>query len=87
VYIFLTSTDEVPIGIIGSQFLEGTSLDEINPLGNLELTGTLKIGSIGLDESYDFHKRMLVYIKANPKKITRAKPPKVSFFLAPLHVY
>jgi hypothetical protein len=43
-------TDKVPIGIIRSQFLVGTGLDNIDPLGDFELTGTLKIGGVGLDE-------------------------------------
>jgi hypothetical protein len=44
-------TDKVPIGIIRSQFLVGTGLNNVDPLGDLELTSTLEVGSISLDES------------------------------------
>jgi hypothetical protein len=48
--IYCTGTDKVPVGIIGSEFLESTGLDKVNPLGDLELTSTLEVGSISLDE-------------------------------------
>lgn len=46
----LTSVDVEPVGVIGSKLLVGTGLDDVDPLGDLELTGTLEIGSISLDE-------------------------------------
>jgi hypothetical protein len=42
--------DVEPVGVIGSKLLVGASLDDVDPLGDLELTGTLKIGGISLDE-------------------------------------
>lgn len=52
VCLYFTGTDKVPIGIIGSKFLESTGLDKVNPLGDLELTSTLEVGSISLDKGY-----------------------------------
>lgn len=45
-----TGTDKVPVGVIGSQFLVGTSLNNVNPLGNFELAGTLEVSSVSLNE-------------------------------------
>lgn len=45
-----TNTDIEPVVVDGSQFLGSTGLDKIDPLGDIELTGTLEVGSIGLDE-------------------------------------
>lgn len=42
--------DVEPIGIIRSKFLVGASLDNIDPLGDFELTSALKVSGIGLDE-------------------------------------
>jgi hypothetical protein len=61
----VTSTDIVPIGVIGSQFLEGTGLDKIDPLGNFELTGTLEVSSISLDESYQKKYKSLLIFKTH----------------------
>lgn len=47
-----TSTDKVPVRVIGSKLLEGASLDQINPLGHLQLAGTLQVSSVRLDELY-----------------------------------
>lgn len=45
-----TSTDVEPVSIIGSELLVGSSLDKIDPSGDLELTSALQVSSIGNDE-------------------------------------
>jgi hypothetical protein len=42
--------DVEPIGIIGSKLLVGASLDNIDPLGDFELTSALEVSGIGLNE-------------------------------------
>lgn len=44
--------DVKPVRIIGSKLLVGASLDNVDPLGDLELTSALEIGGIGLDKFY-----------------------------------
>jgi hypothetical protein len=46
----LTSMDVEPVRIIGSKLLVGTGLDDVDPLGDLELTSALEIGGVGLNE-------------------------------------
>jgi hypothetical protein len=41
------STDKEPILIIGSKLLEGSSLDEVNPLGELDLAALLQVRGVG----------------------------------------
>jgi hypothetical protein len=45
-----TSTDVEPVRVVGSQLLEGASLDKVDPAGNFQTTGSLQVGSVGLDE-------------------------------------
>lgn len=44
--------DVEPVRVIGSKLLVGASLDNVDPLGDLELTSALEIGGIGLDKFY-----------------------------------
>lgn len=46
----LTGTDVEPVGVIGGKLLLGTSLDNVDPGWDLELTRTLKVAGVGLDE-------------------------------------
>lgn len=46
----LTGTNEVPVRVVGSQFLVGTGLYNVDPLGDFELASALQVGSVGLDE-------------------------------------
>merc|ERR1719188_1322836 len=44
------ASDKIPVLVIGSQFLAGVCLDDINPLGNLHLAGLLEVGGQGHGE-------------------------------------
>lgn len=46
----ITSSDVEPISVQGAQFVDVGGLDEISPLGNLELALSLQMSSISLDE-------------------------------------
>ena len=43
--------DVIPIGVDGGVLTVRTSLDQINPLGQLKSAGLLEVSSVGLDES------------------------------------
>lgn len=45
-----TSSDVVPVGVVGSELLVGTGFDDVDPGGHLKLSRSLQVGSIGLDE-------------------------------------
>lgn len=46
----LTCADVEPVGVVRGELLLGTSLDDVDPGGDLELTRTLKVAGVGLDE-------------------------------------
>lgn len=48
--LLLTGTDVEPVGVVGSELLLGTSLDDVDPGGDLELTRALEVGRVGRDE-------------------------------------
>lgn len=50
-FLIVTSTNEEPVRVIGSKLLVGASLDNIDPLGDLELASALQVSRVGLDES------------------------------------
>jgi hypothetical protein len=39
----ITGANVEPVGVIGSQLLVGAGLDKIDPLGDLELAGTILV--------------------------------------------
>ena len=45
-----TNTDIEPVGITGSEFLERGGLDNVDPLGDIELTGFLEVSGISLSK-------------------------------------
>ena len=45
-----TCADVVPVLVVRRKLLEGSSLDKVGPLGNLDLADTLQVRSIGDDE-------------------------------------
>lgn len=53
----LTSPDVVPIRVVGSQLLVSSGLDDINPVGDLEFTGSLQVGRVSGDEVLSGWKR------------------------------
>lgn len=50
-YDLHTSTHVEPVRVVGSEFLVRSGLDEVDPLGDFQLSGTLEVGSVCLDES------------------------------------
>lgn len=49
--IGLTSSNVVPVRVVRSQLLERTGLDSVDPVGNLQLSGSLQVRRVGSDES------------------------------------
>jgi hypothetical protein len=47
----LTSSNVVPVRVVRSQLLERTGLDSVDPVGNLQLSGSLQVRRVGSDES------------------------------------
>lgn len=39
-----------PVRVVRSQLLLGTGLNNVDPCGDLELAGSLKVGRVGFDE-------------------------------------
>lgn len=48
--IVLTGSDVVPVGVVGSELLEGSGLDNVNPVGDLQLTRSLQVRRVSRDE-------------------------------------
>lgn len=46
----LTGPHVEPVRVIGSQLLLGTGFNNVDPCGDLELAGSLKVGRVGFDE-------------------------------------
>lgn len=46
----LTGSDVVPVRVVRSQLLERTGLDGVDPVGNLQLSGSLQVRRVGSDE-------------------------------------
>lgn len=46
----LTCPHVEPVRVVGSQLLLGTGLNNVDPCGDLELAGSLKVGRVGFDE-------------------------------------
>lgn len=46
----LTSPHVEPVRVVRSQLLLGTGLNNVDPCGDLELAGSLKVGRVGFDE-------------------------------------
>jgi hypothetical protein len=47
-----TSTNVVPIRVVGGKFLEGASLDDIDPGWHLKLARPLEVGGVGGNEIF-----------------------------------
>lgn len=45
-----TGTDEVPVLVIGGKLLVDARLDNVDPLGNRQTAGALKVSSVLLDK-------------------------------------
>ena len=49
--VCLTCSDVEPVGVIWCQLLEGSRLDDVDPGGHFDLSGSLQVVGVSLDES------------------------------------